>query len=101
MKFLLISFGSALLFFLFFYFYPAEIFESKVSGNGTEAVVELSLKSILHKENLPEGLNPQNIESIRPTVAGFMIMIICMIALPVMIAYRFTLKKKVDDSSQE
>lgn len=84
--------------FAFFYFYPADVFESKVSGNGNELVLNLSLKNILLSKDLPEHLNPANIQSIRPTFTGFMMLLICLIALPIMIAYRTALKKKPTDS---
>ena len=100
MKFTLIFLISSSTLSLFFYFYPAHIFESKISGNGTEVVMDLSLKSVFFKQNLPENLNPENITSIKLTTSGFMILIVCLAGLPLMIAYRFSMKKKeVEENS--
>ena len=98
MRSTLIFFLAFALLFSFFYFYPAQVFESKVSGNGNELILNLSLKNILLGDDLPKHLNPANIQSIRPTFTGFMMLLICLIALPIMIAYRATLKKKPTDS---
>jgi len=94
MKFILVFVVSALAFFLFFYLYPAAVFESKIIGINQELVGDLSLKSILSRTDLPDGLNIQNITKIQPTFSGFLILFICVIGLPLMIAYRFTLNNK-------
>jgi len=83
----------------FFYFYPAHIFESKITGTGSELIVDLSLKNILFSEDLPEQLNPANINSIRPTVSGLVILLICLVGIPLMIAYRFSMMKKKDEKN--
>ena len=98
MKFIGIFFGTAGLLLCFFYFYPAHIFESKVIGISGEVVLDLSLKSIFFKQDLPSQLNPQNIISIQPTVSGYLILFICTIALPLMLAYRLTMKKKNEET---
>jgi len=94
MRPILIFILSFVILFAFFYFYPAHIFESKVVGDSSEMILDLSLKNILLGEDLPAQLNPENINSIRPTISGFMILLICLIALPIMIAYRTTISKK-------
>lgn len=99
MRPILIFILSFAVMFAFFYFYPAHIFESKVIGNGSELTVDLSLKNILFSEDLPAQLNPANIKSIRPTISGFMILLICLIALPGMIAYRTTISKKSKENN--
>lgn len=99
MRFALIFFGVAVFMIAFCYLYPAHIFEAEVAGQGSSLVTELSLRSILFKENLPETVNAKNVESVRPTMAGIMIMIVCFIGLPAMIAWRFALRSKPADKS--
>lgn len=100
MKFVLIFLGTAFLLLCFFYFYPAHIFEAKITGIGNEVVVDLSLKNIFFRQDLPAQFNPQNIASIAPTVSGYLILLICTIALPAMVAYRLTMPKKSDDKKE-
>ncbi|MBK7130278.1 MAG: hypothetical protein IPM74_11660 [Crocinitomicaceae bacterium] len=73
----------------FFYFYPAEIFQATIKGEFAELTTDVSLRTILFNESLPNGLLKENITSVQPTVQGILILLICLIALPVMIAVRF------------
>ncbi len=95
MKFALVFIGSAVVLFTFFYFYPAEIFEGTViDANGTPTVMDLSLRSLFWGENLPSSLVVENIVKIKPTTAGWLLLGICNLGLPLMLAYR----TKVDRS---
>lgn len=94
MKFVITFIGTAVLFLAFFYFYPAEIFESVVEDvNGTKIIMDLSIKSIFFGENIPESLVKENISNISLTTAGWLILFICNFGLPLMIAYRTTVAR--------
>lgn len=73
----------------FFYFYPAEIFQASIKGDFAEITTDVSLRAILFHDSLPNGLLKENITSMQLTLQGILIMIICLVALPVMIAVRF------------
>jgi len=80
------------------YLYPAAIFEARVNGGLGSLTVDLPLKSTLFESDLPENLNPENIRSIQPTVKGYLIMFICLFGVPLMLAYRSTLKRSDQNS---
>ncbi|MBL7897414.1 MAG: hypothetical protein JNJ99_02680 [Crocinitomicaceae bacterium] len=90
MRFFLIFIVSSAALFAFFYFYSANIFNCTISGQFTEINADLSLRAVLFNENLPAELLTANIQSVKPTLQGYMILFICLIGLPLMIAYRFT-----------
>ncbi len=77
----------------FFYLYPADIFESEIIENGITFEKELTLKNIFLEDHVPAGVNPDKLESIKPTLRGWFMIFIILIGLPLMLAYRVTLKR--------
>ncbi|MBK9190147.1 MAG: hypothetical protein IPM77_00890 [Crocinitomicaceae bacterium] len=90
MRFFLIFIVSSAALFAFFYFYSANIFNCTLTGEFAEINADLSLKTILSGEQLPAELITANIQTVKPTLQGYMILFICLIGLPLMIAYRLT-----------
>jgi hypothetical protein len=90
MRFFLIFIASSAALFAFFYFYSANIFNCTLSGEFSEINADLSLKAIFFNGQLPAELISANIIAIKPTLQGYMILFICLIGLPLMIAYRFS-----------
>ncbi|MBI3134113.1 MAG: hypothetical protein HYZ14_05495 [Bacteroidetes bacterium] len=93
MRFFLIFLGAAAGLFAFFYFYPAAMFQATISSNMAQVTADISLKTLLYKENFPNGILAENVTAVSLTVQGVLILIICLVALPLMIAYRFTKTK--------
>lgn len=91
---------SAAAFFCIFYFYPAEIFECRVvelnaawiEGEASY-VTEASLKTSLFGTDLPQEVDPETLVKITPTWKGLIIMFVCLIGLPAMIAWRSVVKR--------
>jgi hypothetical protein len=101
MRFVIIFVISCALLFLLLWLYPAHIFEAVVTGHGSEISVELSLKAIFLGENFPEAINAANVESVKPTFAGYFMMVICLLGLPVLIAWRFNMKRAEETDEQQ
>ena len=101
LKFILVFIGSGAALFLIFYFYPAEIFDAKAIGKtGDEVPVSLSMRAFLGRGELPSSLNPENVAEIKRSLSGWMILFICVIGLPFMIAYRSILTKREKKSEE-
>jgi len=77
------------IFFAFFYFYPANIFQAEVKGAFSSLTLDVSLQTLFFKKDLPSGLIASNISSISLTVQGWFLLIICLVGIPLMLAYRF------------
>ena len=92
--------ACSLLMFFVFYFYPAEIFEAKVVNYFGEFEQDMSLRTMLTHQNLPENIVPDTLVSIRPTIKGGLILFICIIGLPIMVAWRTTVKKYRPDAGE-
>ncbi len=90
--FLILILASAVLF-CFFYFYPAAIFQAGIKGGLTEITTDVSLKTLLFKKDFPDGVIAQNVESVKPTLQGILLLLVCMVGLPAMIALRFGKKQ--------
>jgi hypothetical protein len=101
MRFLIVFLVSCTLLFLLLWLYPAHIFESVVTGPGSELSVELSLKAIFLGENFPETVNAANVQSVTPTFTGYFMMVICLLGLPVLIAWRFSMKRTDETAEPE
>lgn len=82
-----------LVFTAFFYFYPTQIFEAKITENGAVYALDISLKSYLDHGSLPEVVSQQNLISVVPTWKGALLLIICLIGIPIMIGYRIATNK--------
>jgi hypothetical protein len=93
MRFFLIFLCAAAGFFAFFYFYPAAIFQATLSSQMARVTTDISLQTLLFKTDFPNGILAENVTDVNLTVQGMLILFICLIALPLMIAYRFTKNK--------
>lgn len=92
-KVLVIFTVTALLMFAIFYVYPAQIFESRIVEYESDYTADLSLTNILFHQDLPDFVNRDALVSIRPTVRGGLVLFICIIGLPGMIAWRSVVKR--------
>ena len=85
-----------LLFAVFFaalYFYPADIFEAEITDNVLIYKKEITLNNFINSEDFLKNLSSNKAESVNLTPKGWFLLVIILIALPIMIAYRTTLKK--------
>lgn len=82
--FLLVSIG----FLTLFYFYPAAIFEADIIENGMYYSTDITLKSFFDHKALPSTIYSDKISSVVPSWKGWVLLFICIIGLPMMIAYR-------------
>ena len=87
-KSVIYSIISIILFTAFFYFYPANIFEADITGEGSTVAVDIALKGFLDSSYLPSGINVENVTKVSPSIKGILLLIICLIGLPIMIGYR-------------
>lgn len=94
MRFFLIFILSFLILFAFFYFYPANVFEAKIQGEIAEITTDVSLQTLLFKKGLPDQLIAANVVSVKPTLQGILLLLICLAGLPLMIALRFGKKQE-------
>ena len=77
----------------FFYSYPADIFQAELTEkNGISFNKDLTLKQIL-RPDLILPTSPAGYETISLTLKGWFMLFVILIALPIMIAYRVTLKR--------
>lgn len=84
--------------FLIFYLYPAEIFDSKIIGPLAETDQEVSLKAFLGLDGaFKQDLADKGFRFERK-LAGWMILIIIMIGMPLMFAYRSMVSKNSKDA---
>jgi hypothetical protein len=90
MRFILIFLCAAAGFFAFFYFYPAAMFEATISSDLAQVTTDISLQTFLFKRDFPNGILAENVTAVNLTVQGVLIMIICLLGLPAMIAYRLS-----------
>lgn len=93
MRYFLIFILSSAVLFCFFYFYPAAIFQASIQGGLAEITTDVSLKTLIFKTELPSGIIAQNVVSIKPTLQGILLLLVCLIGLPAMIALRFGKKQ--------
>ena len=89
LKITLYSLGAILAFTLFFYFYPASIFEAEiVERPETRYIVDVSIKGLMDVNALPEKVDPNLVISSALTLKGWFLLIICLVGVPIMIGYR-------------
>jgi hypothetical protein len=89
MKITVYSLGAILAFTLFFYFYPAAIFEAEiVERPETRYVLDISLQGLLDQNALPEKVDPNLVIESGLTLKGWFLLVICLIGVPIMIGYR-------------
>ena len=93
MRFFIVFLISFLILASFFYFYPADIFQAKIQILSSEIVTEVSLKALLFKTDMPRGILEDIVGSVKPTFQGALVLFICLVGLPVLIAMRFSKKK--------
>lgn len=77
----------------FFYFYPADIFETSIIEQNSTYNKELTLKQLLGHSPLFTDFESKSLISFSPTLRGWFMLFIIFIGLPIMIAFRTTIKK--------
>ncbi|MBK6953748.1 MAG: hypothetical protein IPO32_19010 [Crocinitomicaceae bacterium] len=93
MRYFLIFVLSSAALFCFFYFYPAAIFQASIQGGLAEIITDVSLKTLLFKDDFPDGIIAENVVSLKPTLQGILLLLVCLVGLPAMIALRFGKKQ--------
>lgn len=79
---------------LFFYAYPAEIFNADIKNEFATINADITLRTLLFKEDFPNGIMSENVNSVKLTLQGWLFMAACLIGLPAMVALRFGRKVK-------
>ncbi|MCG8577634.1 MAG: hypothetical protein MI810_22325 [Flavobacteriales bacterium] len=93
---------TTVLCFALFYFYPAEIFETEITEKGDIFYTrDLSLRTVLFGQSLPDYIDIANLTGLRLTWKGIIVMIVCIVGLPAMIAYRTTVNRSPRASSND
>ncbi len=77
----------------FFYFYPADIFQAEIHDNDIVFNKEITLKQILNPSLLEGAASPDGFSKVSLTFRGWFILITVILVLPIMVAYRVTLKR--------
>jgi hypothetical protein len=93
MRYFLIFIVASAVLFCFFYFYPAAIFQASIQGGLAEITTDVSLKTLLFKKDFPDGIIVENVVALKPTLQGILLLMVCLIGLPAMIALRFGKKQ--------
>lgn len=99
--FILTFIGSGIAMFLIFYFYPAQIFDVEFVGPYAESSQVVSMKQFLRLDKEFMAVMDISSTEMKRQISGWMILFICLIGLPAMIAYRvaFTNKPSPPDDS--
>lgn len=71
----------------FFYFYSVELFQAEITENGMSFIKDVSLKQFFESKPIPDDY------AIEPTLQGWLLLCAIFLGLPIMIAYRVTLKR--------
>ena len=87
--------GVAALFGCFFYFYPADIFEAKITEGELFYTIDVQLQAFFDLEKLPDAIYSPKVTDIKPTWKGGALLFICLIGLPGMIVYRLVHGKEL------
>ena len=90
-KIILTYIGVIAAFFCFFFFYSAEIFEAKVLENSASYTIDIGLRGFMNWDYLPEAVSTTRVVDVMPTWKGWFLLFICLIGVPLMIAYRILL----------
>lgn len=75
-------------FFAFFYFYQAAIFEAEIVGRYTSYTVDISLKAFFDHTALNSAIPQTNLLAVKPTVKGILLLVVCLLGVPIMVGYR-------------
>lgn len=89
----LIFIAVALIMGSLFYFYPAELFEATTNYTDGELTKEVTLKQLISQKTWPDSLNTIKNQEVLPTTKGWVMLFICLIGIPSLIAWRSTLTK--------
>jgi hypothetical protein len=73
--------------FSFFYFYEVDLFQAEINSNNSKIIKEIPLRNFFQKQPVPTNY------SVKPTLQGWLLLLAIFVGLPVMIAYRITLKR--------
>ena len=87
--------------FLIFYLYPAEIFDVDISNEVVQKTEEIHLKAFLGMDERFNIWLHQNDYEMKRKLSGWMILLICTLGLPAMIAIRTTVSKKNPEEPSE
>lgn len=99
-KFILVFLGSGAAMFLIFYLYPAKIFDVWYEGSIAQSEEQVSLKEFLGWDNeLKTALAEQGI-TLKQKLSGWMILMIILIGMPAMFAYRSLVSRKVEEEKE-
>jgi len=89
----LIFIGVALVMALLLYFYPADVFEATTTFTDGELTKEVTLKQLISQNTWPDSTDTIKNQSVSPTVKGWIMLVIGLIGIPGLIAWRSTLTK--------
>ena len=81
--------------FLIFYLYPAEIFDVNIIGPIASSETEVSMQAFLGWDDVFSQDMAEKGFTVERKLAGWMILIIITIGMPLMFAYRSLMTKKV------
>jgi hypothetical protein len=103
LKLALIFFGSAVVMFLIFYFYPAKLFKVEVVGAHTSYLEEIHLTAFLGIDSRFQDYLDMYEYHLSRKFSGWAIAFICLIGTPAMLTYRFSIsnKNEQDVSAEE
>lgn len=62
--------------------------------------VDIALKGFWDNSVLPEVVNMSMVKSVKPTLQGTFLLIICLLGLPIMIGYRLATIKAKDENNK-
>lgn len=96
-KFILTFIVSGTVMFLIFYFYPAKIFDVEISNQVVDKSQEIHLKAFLGLDERFDIWLKQHHYEMKRKLSGWMILLICTIGLPAMIALRTTVSRKNEE----
>ncbi len=85
--------GIAAVFGCFFYFYPADIFKANIFEGELKYTLDISLRGFLDHQYLPKAVHLPKMTAVKLTWEGWAILIICLIGVPLMMAYRLAMPK--------
>ena len=89
----LIFSGVSLVMGLLLYFYPADIFEATTTYSDGELTKEVTLKQIISQNTWPNSVDIIKNQSVALTTKGWAMLVICLIGVPGLMAWRSTLTK--------
>jgi hypothetical protein len=71
----------------FFYFYDVDLFQAQITSETNTFIKEVPLRKFFDKQLLTEDY------TVKPTLQGWLLLLAIFVGLPIMIAYRTTIKR--------